>query len=204
MPWRRSRSRRAFAPEGRRSRQPLKPRKIVSEVSIPGDWNTFQYRGLHTRSAPSYPPSSPQAASLPIPRNSPTLCPEPSKCAPQETSRVGNASPNQRVMSPARSCNLLTIPGLGDDTLAILLRYRRNSYHGSGVGPTVKSLHGRPRPFSAQRGLSEDEGAKPAPLAAFTPSPQLFSFRSMSVYAASPGAVAHQSISAIDVPRREA
>lgn len=64
----------------------------------------------------------------------------------------------------ARSCNLLTIPGPGDDTFAILLRYKRNSYHGSGVVTTVKSLHGRPRPFSAQRGLTEDEGAIPVPL----------------------------------------
>jgi|HubBroStandDraft_1064217.scaffolds.fasta_scaffold646824_1 hypothetical protein len=86
----------------------------------------------------------------------------------------------------------------------ILLRYKRNSYHASGVVSTVKNLHGRPRSLSAQRGLMEDEGAKTVLSRVFTPSPQRFSFRSMSVHAGSLCAVAHQNITAIDVPRREA
>lgn len=86
----------------------------------------------------------------------------------------------------------------------ILLRYKRNSYHGSGVVPTVKSLHGRPRPFSAQRGLSEDEGANPEPLPVFTLGVPLCSLRSIPARAVSRSAVAHPSIGSIDVPHREA
>jgi|HubBroStandDraft_6_1064221.scaffolds.fasta_scaffold237867_3 hypothetical protein len=82
----------------------------------------------------------------------------------------------------------------------ILPRYKRNSYHGPGIVPTVKSLYGRPRPFSAQRGLIEDEGAKPVAFPVFTPSFQLFSFRSMSLDPASLCTVAHQSIVPLTFP----
>jgi len=83
-------------------------------------------------------------------------------------------------------------------------RYKRNSYHGSDVVPTAKSLHGRPRPFSVQRGLIGDEGAKPEPLPAFTLGVPLCSLRSIPARAVSRSAVAHPSIGSIDVPHREA
>jgi hypothetical protein len=64
IPWRRSSSRWHSPPEPRGPCQPVKSRKMVSEVSNSADWNTFHPRRLHTRHSPSYVPSSCSAGSL--------------------------------------------------------------------------------------------------------------------------------------------